>query len=121
MAKAKNVRTKVVTTEEVEQGGNDEIVPEAGEDSAEVDAITTLLALDDSDGIKYRVHRMPSKPGERSALCQDYTRDELSFESIRASFGGGTYRITALDAQHRYVSSKQIAIAELPKAPGQPS
>jgi hypothetical protein len=120
-AKAKNVRTKVVTTEVEEGGGNDEILPQAGEDSAEVDAITTLLALDDSDGIRYRVHRQPSKPGERIALCQDYSRDELSFETIRATFGGGTYRITALNAQNQYVSSKQIAIAELPKAPGQSS
>src|SRR5208283_1136607 len=42
-------------------------------------------------------------------------RDTLSLDVIRATFGGGVYRITAYDAENHYVSSKQLAIAELPK------
>jgi len=118
MAKAKK-RTKVTTVEETEGAADEaaldaEVSLEAPADP-EGDAIAALFALDDSDGLRFRVHKEPSKPGERRAYCNDYTRDTLSLDVIRATFGGGPYRITVYNAENQYVSSKQVSIAELPK------
>lgn len=103
-------KTVVNTREETE------IEVPAAEPAADAppDDIFSFEGFDADDG-KFRVHRMPTKPGEGNQYCQDYTRDELSYDAIRASWGGGKFRITAFDAQNRIAGSKQIFIAELPK------
>ena len=105
-------RKKVVTTREELDGADTEIQVIAPPEEAEDD----LFAFEGLEGGgKYRVHKMPTKPGEGNAYCQDYSKDELSLDSIRSSWGGGRFRITAFDAENKIRGSKQITIAELPR------
>src|SRR5271156_828124 len=110
-------RKKTVTTRE-ELDGADAIpeikVTEPPDDEEGDDVLGSLLG---ADGRKYRVHKFPTKPGEGGALfCQDYTKEEFDPAAIRAAFGGGKFRVTVFDEKNRIVSSKQIAIAELPRS-----
>lgn len=113
-------RKKVVTEETFEPGekaDNAEILL-ADPNAPIEDELAGLLGADDSDDVKYTVHKMPTKPGERVGYCNTYTRGDLSLDTIRSTFGGGQYRITGRDGKNQYVTSKQVTIVDLPKAPG---
>jgi hypothetical protein len=112
MAKAKKKTTTVITSE-----GDELDVTAPAVDMGDDDVIAGLLALDGSDGIRYTVHKEPTKPGEKRAYCNTYSSEELSLDAIRSTFGGGTYRITGRDAQNQYTTSKQVTILDLPKPP----
>jgi hypothetical protein len=105
-------RKKVVTTRE-ELDGADTEIPVAAPVEEAADDLFSFEGL--NEGGKYRVHKMPTKPGEGNAYCQDYTKDELSLDAIRSSWGGGKFRITAFDEKNQLAGSKQITIAELPR------
>lgn len=119
-------RKKTVTTiEEAEEGAEmtletgDLPVTRSTEETEDIDAMEYLLSLGGEDGVRYRVDRMPSRdrPGERIAFCNNYSRETLNLETIRDTFGGGTFRVTAYSAGSRYAGSKTVNIAELPKGP----
>jgi hypothetical protein len=85
-------------------------------DAPMADELADLLGVDD-DGTKYTVHKQPQKPGERIAYCMTYTKSDLSLDTIRATFGGGTYRITGRDSKNQYVQSKLVTLFDMPKVP----
>jgi hypothetical protein len=89
-----------------------------GDESPIEDELAGILGADDSEDIKYTVHKMPGKPGERIGYCNTYTRGDLSLDTIRSTFGGGQYRITGRNSKNQYVTSKQVTLIDLPKAPG---
>ena len=109
-------RKKVVTTREELDGKDAETteiqVPDAVADESD-DILGALLG---TDGRKYRVHKMPSKAGEREAFCQDYTKEEFDPAAIRAVFGGGTYRVTVFGEDNKITNSRRLTIADLPKS-----
>jgi hypothetical protein len=113
MAKKK---TTTVTTSEV-------VLPDppasetAPPDPAELDSLDEWDALDDAEGLKFQVHKLPTRAGEREAYCYTYTGADLSLDTIRETFGGGTYRITARDSKNQYAGSKRVSIIDLPKPP----
>ena len=107
-------RKKVVTTREELDGKEAEVTElKLPEDEDSDDILESLLG---TDGRKYRVHKMSSKPGEGSALCDDYTKEDFDPIAIRATFGGGRYRITVFDEKNKIMASKQIVLAEVPKS-----
>jgi len=109
-------RKKVVTTRE-ELDGTDATAAEIAVPETEtVDADDVLETLAGTDGRKYRVHKFPSKPGEGgAAFCQDYTKEEFDPAAIRATFGGGQFRVTVFDERNQIINSKRITLADLPK------
>jgi len=115
-------RKKVVTTEEIElPTANERVIedePLTPDQLAEFDAVEYLLSLGGDDGVRYRVDKLPSRerPGERPAFCMNYNRDSLSLDTIRDTFGGGSYQITAYAAGSKYAGQKRVTIAELPKS-----
>ena len=121
MARKKTV-VRTVTTDDLPEperpADDDEPMPLTPDEEVEVDAIEHLLSLGGDSGARYRVDKLASKPGERDAYCMDYTRDNLSLESIREVFGGGTYKITTYGPGSRYIRGGQcrVTIAELPKS-----
>jgi hypothetical protein len=118
MARKSNTKKVIVNTRE-----ESEIpVGEPEEAAATSDSIEDLLtSLDGMDGGKVRVHKLATKPGEGSMLCDDYAKADFNPYVIRETFGGGKYRLTVFDEQNRIVNSKQIALAELPKTPAAPT
>src|SRR5271168_4345602 len=76
------------------------------------ETLDSILGLN-SQGERYTVHKEPSAAGGKREYCCSYTRDELSLDVIRDSFGGGTYRITGYDGNNRLTTSKQVAIISL--------
>jgi hypothetical protein len=113
MAKKK---TTTVTTEERVVPDNDEV--KIGEpDPTELDSLDEWDALDDAEGLKFTVHKLPSRAGEREAYCMTYSATDLSLDTIRETFGGGTFRITARNTQNQYQGSKRVSIIDLPKPP----
>ncbi len=121
-------RKKITRTEETildnppdadgDEGENDTEVAQqpSPEDLEQLDVVEYLLSLGGDDGARYRVDRLPTKPGERQAFCNNYSREALSLDAIRETFGGGTYRITAYGQGSRYVGSRTVTIADLPKS-----
>ena len=110
MAKKK---TTTVTTSEV-------VIPEVETPEpapTDLDSLDEWDVLDDSEGLKFQVHKMPTRAGEREAYCMTYTGTDLSLDAIRETFGGGTFRITARNAQNQYQGSKRVTIIDLPKPP----
>lgn len=111
---AKKKVTTVTTSEQVLPDPPSEI--EAPQDPADVDSLDEWDALDDAEGLRFQVHKLPSRAGEREAYCYTYTGSDLSLDTIRETFGGGTFRITARDAKNQYAGSKRVTIIDLPKA-----
>src|SRR5271170_1687616 len=108
-------RKKVVTTREELDG--EDATPEIKVTEAPDEGDDELGSLLGVDGLKYRVHKFPTKPGEGgAAFCQDYTKEEFDPAAIRAAFGGGKFRVTVFDEKNRIVNSKQITLAELPRS-----
>ena len=124
MARKKIVRTEETLLDEPEQAQPEqeeteiERVP-SPEELEQMDAVDYLLSLGGEDSSRYRVDKMATKPGERIAFCNSYSKDALSLDTIREQFGGGTYKITAYGAGSRYMGSRTVTIADLPK-PAQP-
>lgn len=116
---AKKKVTTVTTSEQVLPDPPSEI--EAPSDPAEVDSLDEWDALDDAEGLRFQVHKLPSRAGEREAYCYTYTGGDLSLDTIRETFGGGTFRITARDVKNQYAGSKRVTIIDLPKQPGLPA
>jgi len=108
-------RKKVVTTREEVDGGDAEVKITTIPDDDEEDTLSSFDGLLDG-GIRFRVHKFPTKPGEGNSYCQDYSAEELSLDAIRASWGGGRFRITAFDDKNKIKGSKQVTIADLPKS-----
>jgi hypothetical protein len=124
-------RKKVVTREETILDSDDQEARASQENEEtttqlspaeveQIDAIEYLLSLGGDDGTRYRVDKLSTKPGERTAFCNNYSRESLSLDAIRETFGGGTYRITAYGQGSRYAGSKTVTIADLPKPPQSP-
>jgi hypothetical protein len=112
-------RKKVVTTREEVEGPDAEIkvAPEApSSEGGSDDALEQLLSGDDGGEIVYKVYLHPAKAGDRLAYCAAYGKGELNFDTIRDTFGGGTYKITGFDSKGKYVVSKNVAIVGLPKS-----
>lgn len=112
MAKAKKKTTTVITSDEVIPDGSADI---PADDPTELDTLDEWDVLDDAEGKRFQVHKLPSRAGEREAYCYTYSGADLSLDTIRETFGGGTYRITARNAQNQYQGSKRVSIIELPK------
>jgi len=112
MAKKKVV--SVTTSEQIIPDPPSEISTEP--DPTELDSLDEWDVLDDSEGKKFQVHKLPSRAGEREAYCMTYTGQDLSLDTIRETFGGGTFRITARDSRNQYAGSKRVTIIDLPKA-----
>lgn len=115
----KKIITTTVTKEEpapdaVELEPNPE--PLTQDEVAEIDGVDYLLSLGGDDVVRYRVDKLPSKPGDREAFCLNYSRTDLSLDAIRESFGGGTYKITVYNARSQYMGQKRVTIAELPRS-----
>jgi hypothetical protein len=109
-------RKKVVTTRE-EVDGTDATaaeIPVAEPENG--DALAALLG-DSSDDVRYKVYLQPSKAGDKVQYCATYGRDELNLDTIRDTFGGGTFKITGFDSRNQYAGSKVVSIMGLPKTP----
>jgi hypothetical protein len=110
-------RKKVVTTREELDGKDAETPREIAVPEPESgDALDALLG-DAPDETRYKVYLMPAKAGDKLAYCYTYTRDDLSLDTIRDTFGGGSYKITGFDGKNQYVNSKVVTIIGLPKTP----
>lgn len=127
MAKAKATKTArrrtTVVTDEV--GGGDEVELGNGVDAAPAidgDPLADLLGIAAED-IVFKAYKQPEKAGEKAAYAGSYTGEELSLDTIRDTYGGGTYRITAFNGKNQYRQSKVVTILGLPKsaAPAQVS
>lgn len=115
-------RKKVVTTEETD-GDEGELLPQSvmvePELDPDLDVIEELKALAGDDGVKWIVHKISTRPGDKGGWCAEYQTGELSLSGIRDTFGGGRYKI-----QGRRISGGQIItqrtldIVETPKPPG---
>ncbi len=122
-------KKRVVTTEEVDELAGDDLegsgeILENEPSRAEVeemDAIEYLLSLGGDDGVRFRVDKLPSKPGEREAFCMNYGRDSLTLDAIRDTFGGGTYKITAYGQGSKYAGQRRVTIADLPRSAQAPA
>lgn len=117
-------RKKVVTTtvDDDAAAGDTELLPvgvaDADEDlAADRDMVDELKTLAGDDGVKWTVHKIATKPGDKSGWCADYQTGELSLQGIRDTFGGGRYKIrgTRLSGG-QYVASRTLEIVDMPKA-----
>lgn len=109
-------RKKVVTTRE-EVDGTDATaaeIPVAEPENG--DALAALLG-DSSDDVRYKVYLQPAKAGDKVQYCATYGREELNLDTIRDTFGGGTFKITGFDSRNQYAGSKVVSIMGLPKTP----
>lgn len=117
-------RKKIVTTEESEGDETELLPPDAliGRDPeilADLDVIEELKTLAGDDGVKWIVHKISSKPGEKGGWCAEYQTGELSLAGIRDTFGGGRYKIQGRRISGgQVVTQRTLEIVEAPKPPG---
>ncbi len=109
-------RKKVVTTREELDGKEAEVTEIAVPDAEPGDALAALLG-DSSDDVRYKVYLQPAKAGDKVQYCATYGREELNLDTIRDTFGGGTFKITGFDSRNQYAGSKVVSIMGLPKTP----
>ena len=122
-------KKRIVTTEELDELPDGElegsgVILENEPSRAEVeemDAIEYLLSLGGDDGVRFRVDKLPAKPGDREAFCMNYGRDSLTLDAIRDTFGGGTYKITAYGQGSKYAGQRRVTIADLPRSTQAPA
>src|SRR5271170_357760 len=123
MAKSKATparRVKQTTVETTVSDGSDETEISVGgegwgeRDIPTPDALADLLG--EEDGAVFKVYLLGSKPGDKPlTYCAEYTKESLSLETIRDSFGGGTYRISAKSADQRFLKNRTVSIFGLAK------
>lgn len=109
-------RKKVVTTREELDGKEAEVTEIPVPDAEPGDALAALLG-DSSDDVRYKVYLQPAKAGDKVQYCATYGREELNLDTIRDTFGGGTFKITGFDSRNQYAGSKVVSIMGLPKTP----
>lgn len=117
-------RKKVVTTEETD-GDEAELlspgVPAQAdfEPDPDMDVIEELKALAGDDGVKWIVHKISTKPGERGGWCAEYQTGELSLSGLRDTFGGGRYKIQGRGISGgRIIAQRTLDVIDTPKPPG---
>jgi hypothetical protein len=122
VAKAKATRRRTtVIREDLPAAGNDEIklsdaVPDADDDS-ELDVIEKLRGMGSGSGYTCAVYRIRVNPGEKQGYCRTFNMADISPETIREIYGGGTYRLKVKDSNGKFVhgGSEVIEIIDEPK------